>query len=176
MSYITKFYYIFEKSELIEYLKESWEKKPDFGWVGGLVSFFTIFTIMPSMDVAKDYPIIYPLSIIGLLFFGLYTSYNGYRFVKNFEYLDVRNGFKELIKGLDEVDGTKDEIVFHAGTKKTDGKILSSAGRVLGVTSLGNDIKSAIDNTYAALDKISFESMFFRRDIGQKALKKVFSD
>lgn len=64
--------------------------------------------------------------------------------------------------------------MFHAGTKKQNGKILTSGGRVLGVTSMGNDIKSAIDNTYAVLDKISFEGMFFRRDIGQKALKKVF--
>lgn len=77
---------------------------------------------------------------------------------------------EKLINGLNEVDGTKDEIVFHAGTKKTEGKILTSGGRVLGITSLGNDIKSAIDNTYAVLDKINFESMFFRRDIGKKAL------
>ncbi|MFH1093221.1 MAG: phosphoribosylamine--glycine ligase [Candidatus Omnitrophota bacterium] len=82
----------------------------------------------------------------------------------------------KLIKGLSDVNFPKEGIVFHAGTKKQNGKILTSGGRVLGVTSMGNDIKSAIDNTYAVLDKISFEGMFFRRDIGQKALKKVFSN
>jgi len=81
----------------------------------------------------------------------------------------------KIIKGLNNLDQTKDELVFHAGTKKTNGEILTSGGRVLGVTSLGNNIKSAIDNTYKVLEKISFESMFFRRDIGKKALK-VFSN
>ncbi len=82
----------------------------------------------------------------------------------------------KLIKGLSDVDCAKEGIVFHAGTKKQGDEIITSGGRVLGVTSLGNDIKSAIDNTYAVLDKISFDSMFFRRDIGKKALGKVFSN
>lgn len=81
----------------------------------------------------------------------------------------------KIIKGLNQVDASKDEIVFHAGTKKNEGEIITSGGRVLGVTSLGGDIKSAIDNSYAVLEKINFESMFFRRDIGKKALE-VFSN
>ncbi len=82
----------------------------------------------------------------------------------------------KLIKGLTDIDSPKEGIVFHAGTKKQNGQILTSGGRVLGVTSLGNDIKSAIDNAYAVLDKISFDDMFFRGDIGKKALGKVFSN
>jgi len=50
-------------------------------------------------------------------------------------------------------------------------KILTSGGRVLGVTGLGLTIKDAIDNTYAAVNKISFEGMHLRRDIGRKALR-----
>ncbi len=82
----------------------------------------------------------------------------------------------KIIKGLEKVNPAKEEIVFHAGTKKQNGTIITSGGRVFGVTSLGDDIKSAIDNTYAILDKISFDGMFFRRDIGKKALEKVLSE
>ncbi|MCG2711043.1 MAG: phosphoribosylamine--glycine ligase [Candidatus Omnitrophica bacterium] len=78
----------------------------------------------------------------------------------------------KIIKGLTDVAWPEQGMVFHAGTKKQEGQILTSGGRVLGVTSMGNDIKSAIDNAYAALDKISFEGMFFRGDIGKKALRK----
>ncbi|MCK4882959.1 MAG: phosphoribosylamine--glycine ligase, partial [Candidatus Omnitrophica bacterium] len=60
-----------------------------------------------------------------------------------------------------------------AGTKKEDGKIVTSGGRVLGVTSLGNGIEKAIEQVYNAVDKINFERCFFRRDIGAKAFKWV---
>ena len=74
------------------------------------------------------------------------------------------------IKGL---DGIKDAhtIVFHAGTKKKDNKITTAGGRVLGVTSLGDDIEQAIERVYNAVEKIKFDRCFFRRDIGAKALK-----
>jgi phosphoribosylamine--glycine ligase len=75
------------------------------------------------------------------------------------------------IYGLDEVAKLKDIIVFHAGTRRMKDKILTSGGRVLGVTGLGLTIKDAIDNTYAAVNKISFEGMHLRRDIGRKALR-----
>ena len=76
------------------------------------------------------------------------------------------------ISGLESLD--KDVLVFHAGTKsvKSGGgsKIVTNGGRVLGVTGLGNTIKDAIQKTYQAVDKIKFEGMHFRKDIGQKAL------
>jgi len=82
---------------------------------------------------------------------------------------------KEIF-GLAEAAKMKDIVVFHAGTKelKNPGtcelKIVTNGGRVLGVTGLGATIKEAIDKTYQAVEKISFEGMHYRRDIGNKAL------
>lgn len=74
----------------------------------------------------------------------------------------------EEITGFDLVP--KNAIVFHAGTKKQDGKILSNGGRVLSVTALGDNLSSAISNAYAAVEKISWPSKFCRMDIGKKGL------
>ncbi|MBI4972290.1 MAG: phosphoribosylamine--glycine ligase [Candidatus Omnitrophica bacterium] len=79
---------------------------------------------------------------------------------------------KEIF-GLDQTVKMKDIIVFHAGTKKQGDKILTSGGRVLGVTGLGNTIKEAIDQTYQAVGKIHFAGMHYRKDIGHKAIKEV---
>ena len=72
------------------------------------------------------------------------------------------------ITGFDSIPN--DTTVFHAGTKKSDGKILSNGGRVLGVTSLGDSLESAIDNAYLAIEKISWSNKFCRTDIGKKGL------
>ncbi len=69
------------------------------------------------------------------------------------------------ITGLDGVDGV---TVFHAGTAVKDGKIVTSGGRVLGVTALGANIDEARDKAYAAVGKISFKDEFHRSDIGIK--------
>jgi len=74
----------------------------------------------------------------------------------------------EEISGFDSV--SNEAYVFHAGTKKLDGKILSNGGRVLGVTALGDSLQSAITNAYAAADKISWPHKYCRKDIGQKGL------
>jgi phosphoribosylamine--glycine ligase len=74
------------------------------------------------------------------------------------------------ISGLDEAGRMKDIVIFHAGTKKLGDKILTSGGRVLGVTGLGVTIKEAINKAYQGVDKIKFEGMQFRKDIGEKAL------
>jgi len=80
------------------------------------------------------------------------------------------------IAGLDEAAKIKDVIVFHAGTKivakgsPSHQVTVTNGGRVLGVTGLGNNIKEAIDKTYQAVGKISFEGMHYRRDIGARAL------
>lgn len=74
------------------------------------------------------------------------------------------------ITGLEEVEKLEDVIVFHAGTKKVGNKILTNGGRVLVVTGLGATIQEAIAKTYAAVEKIKFEGMHYRRDIGKKAI------
>lgn len=61
--------------------------------------------------------------------------------------------------------------VFHAGTAKKDGQIVSTGGRVLGVTALGVDIAEAQRRAYMAVDKIEWPDGFCRRDIGWRALK-----
>ena len=76
------------------------------------------------------------------------------------------------IKGLDTIRDNH-TIVFHAGTKKKDSKIVTAGGRVLGVTSLGETIEQAIERAYNAIEKIRFDRCFFRRDIGAKALKHL---
>ena len=63
-----------------------------------------------------------------------------------------------------------DTVVFHAGTKKENNRILASGGRVLGVTGCGVTIKEAIGRTYQAVEKIKFEGMHYRKDIGYKAI------
>ncbi len=77
------------------------------------------------------------------------------------------------ITGLKEAEKLEGTVVFHAGTTKEKDKIITSGGRVLGVTSLGNGIDGAIEHVYKAVDMIDFERCFFRRDIGAKAFKWV---
>ncbi len=79
----------------------------------------------------------------------------------------------EEIFGLDEANKVKDTVVFHAGTALKDDKVVSSGGRVLGVTSLGDSVKQAIDRAYESCEKISFNKHFYRKDIGAKALKRL---
>jgi len=74
----------------------------------------------------------------------------------------------EEISGFDFV--SNDSYVFHAGTTKSDGKIFSNGGRVLGVTALGDTLKSAINNAYDAVEKISWPNKYCRTDIGKKGL------
>ncbi|MFD2892253.1 phosphoribosylamine--glycine ligase [Flavobacterium chuncheonense] len=69
----------------------------------------------------------------------------------------------KVISGLENVEGS---IVFHAGTKLEKDTVVTSGGRVLAVTSYGNDFKEAIKKSYENIDKISFEKMNFRKDIG----------
>jgi len=74
----------------------------------------------------------------------------------------------EEISGFDSIPN--DAYIFHAGTQKIDGKILSNGGRVLGVTALGDSLESAIKNAYLASEKISWSHKYCRKDIGQKGL------
>ena len=74
----------------------------------------------------------------------------------------------EEIQGLDSLD--QNSVVFHAGTKRDNGKVLTNGGRVLGVTALGDTLEAAISNAYSRVDKISWPSKYFRSDIGKKGL------
>ncbi len=60
--------------------------------------------------------------------------------------------------------------VYHAGTAIKDGRLVTSGGRVLGVTALGSDLKTALDKAYAAVDRINFENKHYRKDIGKRAI------
>ncbi|MGI6267801.1 MAG: phosphoribosylamine--glycine ligase [Acutalibacteraceae bacterium] len=72
------------------------------------------------------------------------------------------------IKGLNS-DGQLDEMtVYHAGTKLEDGVFKTNGGRVLGVTSLGSTLDIALENAYKGVQKISFDGMHYRTDIGKK--------
>jgi phosphoribosylamine--glycine ligase len=75
------------------------------------------------------------------------------------------------IEGLDKAN--PDVIIFHAGTKMEDGKLLTSGGRVLNVVAIGKDLRSALDKAYAQIgsDKIHFAGMHYRKDIGHRILK-----
>ncbi|MDH5431125.1 MAG: phosphoribosylamine--glycine ligase [Nitrosopumilus sp.] len=83
-------------------------------------------------------------------------------------------GYPESYSKNDEISGfdsiPKNSVVFHAGTKKSDGKILSNGGRVLGVTALGDTLNSAIANAYSAAEKINWSQKYNRCDIGKKGL------
>jgi phosphoribosylamine---glycine ligase len=79
----------------------------------------------------------------------------------------VRTG--DAITGLDQVH---EATVFHAGTKLDQNVVVTSGGRVLGVTASGTTLESAIDNAYAEVRKIHFDGMHYRKDIGQKGLKR----
>ncbi len=63
--------------------------------------------------------------------------------------------------------------VYVAGAKLSDGKLLTSGGRVLGVTAVSKDLKSALEESYAMVGKVKFDNAYFRHDIGQKALKAL---
>src|SRR6185437_3604904 len=75
------------------------------------------------------------------------------------------------ITGLDEAPKMNGVKVFHAGTSKRDGKYYTSGGRVLGVTARAPKLQDAIAKAYEAVATISFEDMYYRKDIGARALK-----
>ncbi|MCP4754150.1 MAG: phosphoribosylamine--glycine ligase [Proteobacteria bacterium] len=79
------------------------------------------------------------------------------------------------IQGLEEVEESDRQMVFHAGTRRDQNRFTTSGGRVLGVTCLGDDLQAALDNAYRTVEKISWPGMQFRRDIGLKGLKRISS-
>ncbi len=77
------------------------------------------------------------------------------------------------ISGLENIKWEDGAVVFHAGTRKKGESIITSGGRVLGVTAIGfkNELEQTIRSAYKAVEKISFDGAYYRSDIGKKALK-----
>ncbi len=82
---------------------------------------------------------------------------------------DYKSGYE--ITGINEADKIENIKVFHAGTNADNNKILTSGGRVLCVTALGDTLAASIEKAYQGVNKISFQDMAFRKDIGKKGLK-----
>lgn len=75
-----------------------------------------------------------------------------------------------VITGLDDIPD--DVLVFHAATAASDGRVLTSGGRVLGVTGFGETVRRAVEDTYRGVAKLFFEGMHYRKDIAHRALSK----
>ena len=78
----------------------------------------------------------------------------------------------KAISGIEEAE-EEGALVFHAGTSIEDGQLVTSGGRVLNVVGMGSGIKEAIENAYKGVDKIKFEGMHYRKDIGHRALSRI---
>ena len=83
------------------------------------------------------------------------------------------NGYPQKYDTGFEISMPDDDMIYVAGAKLEDGKVLTAGGRVLGVSAVGDTLESAIENAYAKVDNVKFENAFYRRDIGQKALKAL---
>jgi phosphoribosylamine--glycine ligase len=77
------------------------------------------------------------------------------------------------IRGLDRLTDWTNGFVFHAGTAKDNGRWITNGGRVLGVTARGETIADAVKQVYRGVDKISWDGMHYRNDIGKRALTRV---
>ncbi|MEO0262664.1 MAG: phosphoribosylamine--glycine ligase [candidate division WOR-3 bacterium] len=77
------------------------------------------------------------------------------------------------IKGLEECENMENLYIFHAGTKKENNKFFTNGGRVLGVLGFGKNLKEAKDRAYDGVNKIYFEGMHYRKDIGDKGFKSL---
>tara|TARA_R100000306_G_scaffold22125_1_gene25711 strand:+ start:860 stop:2131 length:1272 start_codon:yes stop_codon:yes gene_type:complete len=81
----------------------------------------------------------------------------------------VSGGYPEAYEKGKEISGIEtieDSIVFHAGTAMKDGKVVTNGGRVIAITSLDEDYKKALKKSYQNIEKLSFDRMYFRKDIG----------
>ena len=69
----------------------------------------------------------------------------------------------KVISGIENIE---DSIVFHAGTASKDGNVVTNGGRVIAITSLDDDYKKAIKKSYQNIEKLHFDTMYYRTDIG----------
>ena len=77
------------------------------------------------------------------------------------------------IEGLNAKGQSDKAVIYHSGTKFSDGKYYTAGGRVLGVSATGKDLMQALGRAYAAAETISFEAMHYRKDIGKRALSVI---
>lgn len=80
--------------------------------------------------------------------------------------LEYKKGYE--ITGIDDVNKNDDMVVFHAGTKLDNGKIVTNGGRVLGITAVAENLDAAIKRAYEGVDMVSFKDAHYRKDIGIK--------
>lgn len=81
----------------------------------------------------------------------------------------VSGGYPEAYEKGKEITGAdtiEDSIVFHAGTKLQDGKVVTNGGRVIAITSFGKDFKEALQKSYQSMEKLHFDGMYYRKDLG----------
>ena len=81
----------------------------------------------------------------------------------------VSGGYPEAYEKGKEITGAEniqDSIVFHAGTKMSNGKVVTNGGRVIAVTSFGKDFKEALKTSYQNMEKLHFDGMYYRKDLG----------
>ncbi len=76
-----------------------------------------------------------------------------------------------VITGLEQAADLSDTLIFHAGTKREGGRLVTCGGRILSVVGLGSSLEAALEKAYQAVDQIQFEGKQFRRDIGARALR-----
>ena len=74
----------------------------------------------------------------------------------------------DVITGIEDAEKIENVVIFHAATKDIDGQITTNGGRVLAVTATGNTLDDALDSCYQAVEKISFDGMQYRTDIGKR--------
>jgi len=77
------------------------------------------------------------------------------------------------IQGLSKAEQVPGVHVFHSGSKQLGNQLITNGGRVLGVTAAASSLDEALDRAYQAIAQIQFDGIYYRRDIGQRALKKV---
>lgn len=79
----------------------------------------------------------------------------------------------KVVSGLEALRDDTDVVVYHAATSRKDGQVVTVGGRVLGVTALAANLDAAVARAYEAVGKLSFEGMFYRKDIGKRALARL---
>ncbi len=79
----------------------------------------------------------------------------------------------KVITGIEEAEKDSDIVVFHSGTDIKNGRLVTAGGRVLTVTATGETLKEAKDRVYKAVEKIQFEGKHYRKDIGDKGIKRL---
>lgn len=76
----------------------------------------------------------------------------------------------KIISGIDKAEMQSDIVIFHAGTTTKERELITSGGRVLGVSAVGSNLEEALQKAYKAIAEISFEGMHYRKDIGKSTL------